>query len=134
MAKNILSHHLQRLIYLAATLTSSCHTISAAPEPQAAQLVKADDASLYRIKSAIENDMKRKNIVFGATDWNRSSVISVLPVKSISPNGAPFNQQDFAVPILFELMMAGPECYLIRKDTQKKIILNDINCQPLTAV
>jgi len=125
----------QRLILLAAvSFTAACQSVSAAPEPQAARLVSADDASLYSVRTAIEAVMKRKNIIFGATNWETSSVISVLPVKSVSPNGAPFNQQDFERPTLFNLMMSGPDCYLVQQDTDDKIMLNGVACTPLTAI
>lgn len=127
--------HVPRLLLLAAaSMTSACQTVSAKQSPQAARLVKADDASLYVVKSTIEAAMNRKNIVFGATNWEGSSTISVLPVKSVSPSGAPFNQAEFQRPVLFDLMMEGTDCYLIQQGTGNKIRLEGVACEALKPV
>jgi hypothetical protein len=125
----------KRLISLAAlSLLSACQSVSAAPEPQAARLMAADETSLYNVKLVIEQSMGRKNIVFGATDWGQSSTISVLPVRSVSPNGAPFNQQQFELPTLFNLMMSGKNCYLVQRGTDIQIPLENVACTPLASV
>jgi len=113
------------------SITGACQSVAAKQTPQAARLVKADEASIYRVKSAIEAAMARKNIVFGATNWERSSTISVLPVRSVSPNGAPFNQADFQRPVLFDLMMDQNGCYLLQQGRGNKIRLEGVDCQAL---
>lgn len=135
MLKTFFKNNLHRLIILTAgCFLSACESLPPESKAQPARLVKADDASLYIVKTAIETAMKRKNIVFGATNWDATSVISVLPVKSFSPNGAPFNQQVFEVPTLFELMIRGENCYLMQKDADLIIPLSGVGCQPLAPI
>lgn len=132
-----------RLIRLAAPLMASsisaiaflggCQT-TAATTPSPAVLSKADTASLGAVKSAIETAMSRKNINFGAVDWAGSSTISILPARSSGPNGSPFNQQQFELPTLFDLMMDGNNCYLLQQGKDVKIPLSGVACQPLTAI
>jgi len=117
------------------SLISACQSVtSTTPQPISARLVKADDASLYNLRTAIETVMQRKNIIFGVTNWDSSSIISVLPVKSVNPNGAPFNQQDFARPTLFNLMMQGEDCYLVQQGTEEHIPLTGVACEPLPPI
>jgi len=127
--------HLPRILLMAVTsIAGACQSVAAKQIPQAARLVKADDASIYNVKSAIEAAMSRKNIVFGATNWDNSSTISVLPVRSVSPHGAPFNQADFQRPVLFDLMMDQDGCYLRQQGREDKIKLEGVDCVALKPI
>ncbi|MEP6343196.1 MAG: hypothetical protein ABJ275_07765 [Maricaulaceae bacterium] len=114
---------------LAATLMVACQT-TAATEPVPAVLASIDSASMDKLKATLSAALNQKSIEFGATDW-ASSTISVLPVRGQSPNGAPFHQQDFAIPKQFDLIMDASACYLMGRHDHVKIPLENIACRAL---
>lgn len=117
----------QRLSILAAFfMTTACQT-TAASTPVPAVLVSTDTATMDKLKSTLSKALGQKTIMFGATDWT-SSTVSVLPQRGQSPSGAPFNQQDFAIPKQFDLMMDSGGCYLQQKGTDTTIPLENIAC------
>lgn len=118
-----------RLLALSALLISACQTTAYA-QPVPARLVSADIDAKNMLKAVLSETLARKNIVFGATDWD-SSTISVLPARGQRPASAPFHQHDFALPKLFDLMIDKDGCYLVARDDPAKIPLKNIACQKL---
>ena len=126
--KSALTHLGQRLSILAAFLISAACQTTAQTTPVPATLVSTDTATLDRLKSTLSKALDQKLINFGATDW-ASSTISVLPQRGQSPKGAPFSQQDFAIPKQFDVMMDANGCYLQQKGSETKIPLENIACK-----
>lgn len=114
---------------LAATLMAACQT-TAATEPVPAVLASTDSTSMDKLKATLSAALNQQTIAFGATDW-ASSTITVLPARGQSPKGAPFHQQDFAIPKQFNLMMDSAGCYLLERGKNTKIPLENITCQAL---
>ena len=118
---------LKGLSVLTAMLITACQT-TAATEAVPAVLVNTDSATMEQLKATLSVALKQNRVEFGATDW-ASSTISVLPQRGQSPNGAPFHQQDFAIPKQFDVMMDANGCYLQQKGSETKIPLENIACR-----
>lgn len=112
-------------LFIAAML-GACQTTSAA-EPQAARLASTDTQTRNALKSVIATSLGRNQVSFGATDWASASTISVLP-RAHKPISGGLNSHNFALPMLFDVMMAGPECYLFHRGSETKIPLQNIRC------
>ena len=120
---------LKSLSLLTISLIAACQT-TAASEAVPAVLSSTDKSSMDPLKATLSEALNLKRINFGATDWT-SSTILVLPERGQKPSGAPFHQQDFAIPKPFDLMMDNTGCYLTEREGQAKIPLKNIACKAL---
>lgn len=118
---------LKGLSVLTAMLITACQT-TAATEAVPAVLVNTDSATMEQLKATLSVALKQNRVEFGATDW-ASSTITILPTRGHSPAGAPFHQQDFAIPKQFDVMMDANGCYLQQKGSETKIPLENIACR-----
>ena len=96
-----------------------------------AALMAADDTSMLAVKTAAAEVLGRKTVKLGASDPVNSPAISVLPERSSSPAGAPFNQQDFAIPTQLLLMTDGTNCFLVKEDTRDLAHVKGVSCRAL---
>ena len=117
------------LTLVAGACLSACETVPSVATMTPAVLASADDASLQQVKTAIAQMMDRKTVQLGANDYANSSTISVLPDRLRVPAGAPFSRHDFALPIKFDLMMDGANCYIVKQGTDNYIPLNGVSCR-----
>jgi hypothetical protein len=96
-----------------------------------AALMAADQTSMTAVKTAAAEVLERDSVQLGASDYTQSPAISILPERSGSPVGAPFNQQDFAMPTMLLLMTDGTNCFLVKEDTRKLAHVKGVSCRPL---
>jgi len=75
--------------------------------------------------------MKKSVIKLGTNDYANSSTISVLPDRLTAPAGAPFTQHDFALPIQFDIMSDGANCYIVKQGTDDYMPLDGVACRAL---
>jgi len=68
-------------------------------------------------------------VELGASDPTSSSTISVLP-KSVTGSFGN-DHANFALPTQFDLMMDGESCYLVKRGSDTKILLEGVSCKPL---
>lgn len=116
------------LILAAGTCLPACETMpSGAFAP--AVLTSADEASLQVVKSTIAQMMGKNSVKLGTNNYASSSTISVLPDRLTAPAGAPFTQHDFALPIQFDVMMAGSKCYIVKQGTEDYVPLEGVSCR-----
>ena len=73
----------------------------------------------------------KTTVTLGANDWANSPAVSVLPKRSNSPQGAPFNQQDFAIPTMLLLMTDGSNCFLVKEDTRELAHVKGVDCRAI---
>ncbi|WP_428408755.1 hypothetical protein [Hyphococcus sp.] len=92
-----------------AILTGGCETV-ATQTP--AVLERADAETLDRVKSVLAGAVGRATIELGAGDLTQSSTVSVLP-----PPLSPREDRSMAAPVLFDIMLMGEDCYLVRRDS-----------------
>jgi len=118
------------LILAAATCLPGCSTV---PSGQLAPavLASADEGSLQVVKTTIAKMMNKNSVALGTNDYATSSTISVLPDRLRAPAGAPFSQHDFALPIQFDIMSDGENCYVVKQGTEDYIPLEGVDCRPI---
>jgi hypothetical protein len=91
----------------------------------------ADDPSMTALKAAAAKVVGRETVQLGASDYANSPAISILPERSSGQSGAPFNQQDFAIPTMLLLMTDGSNCFLVKEDTRDWAHVEGVNCRAL---
>lgn len=96
-----------------------------------ALLASVDDASIAAVKTAAMDVLNRETVDLGANDFAKSPSISVLPKRANNPTGAPFNQQEFAIPMQLLLMTDGSNCFLVKEDTRELAHVKGVNCRSL---
>lgn len=96
-----------------------------------ALLMQADASAESALATAAKEVLGRTNVQLGASDYKASPQISILPQRSNSPEGAPFNQQDFAKPTLLLLMTDGSNCFLVDEGTRKLAHVKGVECRPI---
>jgi len=109
---------------------TACKTFPSGDMKPAA-LMSTDDGTMTAVKTAAAEVLGRKTVKLGASDYTQSPAISILPERAVSPAGAPFNQQDFAIPTMLLLMTDGKNCFLVKEDTRKLAHVKGIECRPL---
>ena len=116
---------------MAGVSLSGCKTVSKA-DMTPATLTKADRASMTAIKTAAAEVLGETSVALGASDLLNSSAVSVLPKRLAPVPGAPFSQQDFAIPTMLTLMTDGTNCYLVKDDTGEVVQVNDLSCRSVS--
>jgi len=112
----------------------ACQTTASA-QPIPAVLTSADTSNLQALKATIAQAMKTNAVQLGKADLTQSSTISAIPTRFALPPGAPQNHaSNFALPTTFYLMMDGTGCYVLKKDSTKKIPLTGVSCRPLSPI
>ena len=107
---------------VAALLTAACQTTQAdAP----AVLSRADEETMSQVHAALVHAMGRATVEIGASDLQTSSTVAVLPRTPIAEDG-----RNLAVPTLFDLVLRGDECFLVRRDTGEAFALRGVACRP----
>lgn len=118
------------LAIIAGTSLSSCKTFPSG-DMAPAVLTSPSDTSLEAVELAAKEILNLKTVQLGSRDFANSPAISVLPKRAVSPPGAPFNQQDFAMPTILLLMTDGKNCFLVQEDTRKWAHLKGIDCRSI---
>jgi len=96
-----------------------------------AGLMSADTASMEAIKTAAAEVLNRTNVKLGAMDILNSPNVSILPERSYSQPGGPFDQRDFAIPTQLLLMTDGTNCFLVKQKTQDLAQVKGVACRVL---
>lgn len=96
-----------------------------------AGLISADAASMTAVKTAAAEVLNKQTVKLGAVDLVNSPAVSILPERSNSPAGAPFNQRDFAIPTQLILMTDGVNCFLVKEDTRAIAQVKGVSCRAL---
>lgn len=112
------------LVSGAVLATSACQ-LAAQPNPKPAVLVKADAATMDRLKAALAKAMGRAQVELGPGDPTKSSEVSVLP----RPPG-PLEGSSPARPTIFRLELEGSACFVTRTDTGARENLDGVECRP----
>ena len=107
-----------------ASLAAGACQSTAQPAAKAAVLVKADAATMDRLKAALAKAMGRAQVELGPGDPTRSSEISVLP----RPPG-PAEDRSLAKPTIFRLEIEGDACFIARADTGAREKLDGVECR-----
>ena len=110
-----------------AVLGSSCHTTAQA-QIVPAILQSADENTMQTLKAALAESMKTSKVELGASDPTRSPALSVLPKSVVGLRGG--NYANYALPTQFDIFMEGQSCYLVKRGTDRKIMLNGVACRP----
>ena len=118
------------LAIMVAPSMSACQTVPSA-EMVPASLTSADESSMSALKTAAAEVLKRQNVKLGAMDILNSPNVSILPERSYSQPGGPFDQRDFAIPTQLVLMTDGTNCFLMKQDTQDIAQVNGVQCRAL---
>lgn len=109
---------------------SACKTFPSG-DMAPALLASVNDTSIAAVKTAAMEVLDRDTVELGANDFAKSPSISILPKRANSPKGAPFNQQEFAIPTQLLLMTDGSNCFLVKEDTRKLAHVKGIECRSL---
>ncbi len=109
---------------------SACGTVPSGDMAPAA-LLSADETTVSAVETAAGKVLRRETVKLGSSDFMNSPAVSVLPERSVSPAGAPFNQNDFAIPTLLLLMTDGSNCFLVKEDTRDWAHVAGVDCRAL---
>ncbi len=108
---------------LCAVLLGGCQT--SAPAAPAA-LSSTDPETMAALQGVLASAMSTASVKIGPGDLTASSTISVLP-----PPPGPYEGRSVAKPTLFDIMMRGERCFVVRRDTGEEFSLGDIGCKLL---
>ena len=104
---------------------AACQSGAGAAET-AAVLVRADAATMAKVKTVLAEAMGRASVELGAGDLTTSSTIVVLPRRPSSYEGA-----SPATPTLFDIQLRGGRCYAVRRVTGEAYALTGVACRAL---
>ncbi len=90
-----------------------------------AVLTAADEASMTRLRAVLGDAVGRANVTLGPGDVTQTSTISVLP-----PPLGPLETNSTAQPILFDIILRGETCVVVRRDTGAAFELAGVSCRP----
>lgn len=112
------------------TLTPSCQTPNEPSENTMipAVIISPDEATMAKISDALGSALGLANVSLGAMEDGDLTSISVLP-----PALGPLESRSTVTPIIFDAMIAGSRCVLVRRDTGDVVELDDVPCQETTA-
>lgn len=101
-------------------ISGGCTTTKA---PQPALLETADAGSMMAIEARLADAMGRARVQLGPMDLTANSVIPVLPPGLSSVEG-----RSTVTPVLFDLMIDGGQCILVRRNTGDIYPLENVDC------
>jgi hypothetical protein len=107
---------------LLALLPAACSHAPARP----AVLERTDEMSLAALRTAIERDLGRSPIAFGAGDPSVRPEVSVLP-----PPLHPLEDRSLVLPTLYRIEAAHGRCYLVREGASARLLLEGVSCRPI---
>lgn len=115
---------------LAGSTLSSCKTFPKG-DMAPAVLMSKNDLFVEAVKMAAAEILGMSTVTLGASDFTKSPSVSILPKRANSPTGAPFNQQDFAIPTQLLLMTDGTNCFLVKEDTRDIAQVKGVDCRAI---
>ena len=111
------------MVLSVALFSGACATSTA---PQAAVLKVPDNASMAVIEARLADAMGQARVRLGPTDLAKTSAIPVLPA-SLSP----LEGRSTVTPVMFDLMIAGGECLLVRRESGETYRVEGVECVAL---
>lgn len=111
-----------------AVIGSAC-TTTAQAKAVPAILASADDNTMQTLKATLAKAMNTSSVNLGPSDPTRAPTFSVLPKSVVGLRGG--NHANFALPTQFDLFMDGTDCYVVKRGTETKIMLDGVACKPL---
>ncbi len=114
---------LQMLVVSSAFIVSACQSNNAATF---SALEDAGDETMAEVKSVLARAMNTASVEIGPGDLTETSTISVLP-----PPLNPYEDRSTVKPTLFDIMIKGSRCYVVRRDTGDEYELAGVSCRAL---
>ncbi len=111
------------LILIGALMTSACQSYQTRTY---AVLVTADSQTMAAVKSVLARAMNTASVDIGPGDLTKTSVISVLP-----PRPGLHEDRSTVMPTLFDIIIKGSTCFVVRRDTGDEHVLSGIACRLL---
>lgn len=103
---------------------SACQLPDMGQSGEPAVLTLADEGVLVEVKSVLADALGRAAVTLGPGDLTKVSIITVLP-----PRLGPLEGRSTTTPILFDVMIAGSHCFVVRRDTGDEYALPNIGCR-----
>ena len=110
-------------VLAAAVLSGGCQSYDAAVP---AVLETADSETMARVKAALADAVGRAQVELGPGDLTRTSAVSVLP-----PRPSPYEDRSLAAPVLFDIVMKGARCFVVKRDGGAYYALSGVSCRAL---
>lgn len=107
-------------LFAGAALLGACQSAGA---DMNAVLESADAASMADIRATLARAMGKASVELGPEDLTRGSSISVLP-----PPLSSREDRSLVTPTIFDLVLRGDACFLVRRDTGEAFALKDARC------
>ncbi len=120
---NISSRILRVFAAMGVILLSACQSTDAKTY---AVLVSADDQTMTALKSVLASALGQASVEIGPGDLTKTSVVAVLP-----PRLAQQEDRSVVQPDLFDLMINGAKCIVVRRQTGEEYDLRDVSCRSL---
>lgn len=89
-----------------------------------AVLSSSDAAAMAALKSALATAMNAPSVELGPGDPAQNSTVSVLP-----PRPGPYEGRSTAMPTLFDIVMRGDACFVVRRDSGEAFPLAGVSCR-----
>lgn len=113
------------LALIGSLVASACQS---SPSFTYAALKTADSQSMNVVMTVLARAMNRARVEIGPGDLTMTSTISVLP-----PGLSPDEDRSTVTPALFDIMLEGSVCYVVRRDSGDAFQLRGVACRPLGA-
>jgi len=111
------------LAMIGAFALSACQSNS---EVTSAALAEADSETMAELKSVLARAMDTARVELGPGDLTKASTISVLP-----PRLSPDEDRSTVKPTLFDIVLKGSKCFVVRRDTGDEYELAGVSCRAL---
>lgn len=112
------------LALASASFLSACQ--STTPQSAPAVLASADSQTMDTVKSVLVDAMGVAQVELGPGDPTKMSTIAVLP-----PRLGPHEDRSTAKPALFDIVLKGSACFVVRRSTGVEYELTGVSCRPL---
>lgn len=89
----------------------------------AAALDSTDDQTMAMLTSVLAGAMGVASVEIGPGDLTKTSTIAVLP-----PRLSPLEDRSVVKPTLFDIMLEGGRCYVVRRETGDEYDLDGVSC------
>jgi len=111
------------LVLFCAFVSSACQT-NAATTPGV--LTTTDAQAMEKLQSVLADAMNVARVELGPGDLTSQSTISVLP-----PRLGPGEDRSVAMPVLFDIVLKGGRCFVVRRETGREYALEGVSCRAI---
>lgn len=111
-------------IFLAGLLSASLGACMSHSPQSPGVLTDTGAANITALKTALSEAVGRANIKLGAGDLDTATRVTVLP-----PPRGKYEMNSPAMPLHFEIVTDGADCWLVQQDTRQRFEAPGLSCK-----